>query len=309
MELSLPRPPALPRNTSCTKIFLQIREKGLLRQLNPLKATHKDRSKYCRFHWDYVHDTEDCHDLQNQINELIRRGHLRRYLKELGEATPSPRGPFERQIDVITGGPTTGGSNSIARKAYAHSIVEKRPRPKFEPSHHDNALVISIRIANAWVKTIMVDTGSSANVLYLNTFKKLSLSNEDLTPMNLALAGFTRDSISPLETTVLLVTIGEEPKAKMTMTTFTVVDLPSAYNVILDHLALNKLKAVVSTYHQAIKFSTLVGVKESRRDPVESTLQLLLSRRGHAPIKSQIPVKEPRPQCTSSPLTNSPRCP
>nr|XP_009395666.1 PREDICTED: uncharacterized protein LOC103980864 [Musa acuminata subsp. malaccensis] len=283
MELSLPRPPALPRNTSCTKIFLQIREKGLLRQLNPLKATHKDRSKYCRFHRDYVHDTEDCHDLQNQINELIRRGHLRRYLKELGEATPSPKGPFERQIDVTTGGPTTGGSNSIARKAYAHSTVEKRPRPKFEPeitfgteevehSHHDNALVISIRIANAWVKTVMIDTGSSANVLYLNTFKKLSLSNEDLTPMNLALAGFTRDSISLLETTVLLVTIGEEPKAKMTMTTFTVVDLPSAYNVILDHPALNKLKAVVSTYHQAIKFSTLVGVEESRRDPGESTL-------------------------------------
>nr|XP_009395743.1 PREDICTED: uncharacterized protein LOC103980931 [Musa acuminata subsp. malaccensis] len=138
----------------------RMEEKGLLRQPNPQKATHKDRSKYYRFHQDYDHDTEDCHNLQNQIEELIRRGHLGRYLKEPGEATPRPRGPVEKQIDVITGGPAADGSSSIVRKAYTQSTVEKRPRPEFEPeitfgtkeverSHHDDALVIPIWIANA----------------------------------------------------------------------------------------------------------------------------------------------------------------
>nr|XP_009412846.1 PREDICTED: uncharacterized protein LOC103994237 [Musa acuminata subsp. malaccensis] len=230
-EPRLPRPPPLPLNAPRTEIFLQIREKGLLRPPNPVKATHKDRSKYCRFHRDYGHDTEDCRDLQNQIEELIRRGYLGRYLKEPREATPRPRIPIERQIDVIFGGPAAGGSSSTARKSYARSMVEKRPRPELEPeisfgaeevecSHHDDTLVISIQIANARVKRVMVDTGSSADVLYLDAFKKLDLSTEDLIPMSSALTGFTGDSISPLGTTTLPVTIGEEPRTKTIMTTF-----------------------------------------------------------------------------------------
>ncbi|XP_065012923.1 uncharacterized protein LOC135641488 [Musa acuminata AAA Group] len=159
-ELLLSRPPPLPLNTSRTEIFLQIREKSLLRQPRPMKATHKDRSKYCRFHRDYGHDTEDCHDLQNQIEGLIRRGHLGRYLREPREATPRPRGPIERQIDIISEGSAIDGNNSAARKAYARSTAEKRPRPELEPeitfgareverAHHNDALVISIQVANA----------------------------------------------------------------------------------------------------------------------------------------------------------------
>ncbi|XP_064962889.1 uncharacterized protein LOC135611252 [Musa acuminata AAA Group] len=190
-EQRLPRPPPLPLNAPRTEIFLQIREKGLLRPPNPMRATYKNRSKYCRFHRDHGHDTEDCHDLQNQIEELIRRGYLGRYLKEPREATPRPRMPVERQVDVIIGGPAAGGNSSSARKSYARSSVEKRPRPELEPeisfgaeegerSHHDDALVISIQIANARVKRVMVDTGSSVDILYLDAFKRLGLPTEDL---------------------------------------------------------------------------------------------------------------------------------
>ncbi|XP_064992481.1 uncharacterized protein LOC135629214 [Musa acuminata AAA Group] len=116
----------------------------------------------------------------------------------------------------------------------------------------------------------MVDTGSSADMLYLDAFRKLDLTDEDLKPMASTLTGFTGDSISPLGTTALPVTIGEELRAKMIMTTFMVVDLPSAYNVILGRPTLNKLKAVVSTYHWTIKFPTPMGIGESRSDPGES---------------------------------------
>uniref|UniRef100_A0A804L6Z0 Uncharacterized protein n=1 Tax=Musa acuminata subsp. malaccensis TaxID=214687 RepID=A0A804L6Z0_MUSAM len=176
-----------------------------------MKATHRDRSKYFKFHQDYGHDTEDYHDLQNQIEVHIQRGHLGCYLKSR-EATPHPRGPIERQIDVISGGPAAGDSSSTTRKAYAHSMVEKRPRPELEPditfmagevehSHHDDALVISIHIANARVKRVMVDTGSPADILYFDAFKRLGLTEGDLTPMTSALTGFIGDSISPLGTT------------------------------------------------------------------------------------------------------------
>ncbi|XP_065039392.1 uncharacterized protein LOC135673921 [Musa acuminata AAA Group] len=218
---------------------------------------------------------------QGSIEELIRGGHLGCYLNEPREASPRPKGPVEKQIDVITGESTTSGSSLTTRKAYTYDKVEKHPKPEFEPkitfkteeverSHHDDALVISIWIANARVKRVMVDTGSSVDVLYLNAFKKLDLTNEDLTSIASALIGFTGDSISPLGTTIRLVTIGEELRAKTMMTTFMVVDLPLVYNVILGCLTLNKLKAVVSTYHWAIKFLTSLGVRVSRNDPRES---------------------------------------
>ncbi|RWW39867.1 hypothetical protein BHE74_00054760 [Ensete ventricosum] len=81
-ELSYPRPPSPPLNSTRTKIFLQIKEKGLLRTPNPLKGPRElwDRAKYCQFYRDYGHDMEDCHDLYNQIEELIHREYLVHYV-------------------------------------------------------------------------------------------------------------------------------------------------------------------------------------------------------------------------------------
>lgn len=107
---------------------------------------------------------------------------------------------------------------------------------------------------------MMIDTGSSTDVLYFDIFKKLGLTKGDLAPMALALIGFMGDSISPLRTTPLPITIREGPRTKTVMITFMVVNLPSTYNIILSLLTLNKMKAVVSTYHRAMKFSTLAKV-------------------------------------------------
>ncbi|RRT68038.1 hypothetical protein B296_00036994 [Ensete ventricosum] len=63
----------------------------------------------------------------------------------------------------------------------------------------------------------MVGTGSSAYILYFGTFEKLGLTEKDLVPMASTLTEFTGHSISPLNTTTIPVTIGEEPKFKTLM--------------------------------------------------------------------------------------------
>lgn len=139
-----------------------------------------------------------------------------------------------------------------------------------EHPNHDDALVISAVITNAYVKRIMVDTGCSVDVLYLDAFRKLDLTKKDLAPMASTLTSFTGDSISPLGTTTLPLTIGEEPRSKTLMVTFMVVGIPSAYNVMLGRPTLNRIRVVISTYHRAIKFPTHAEIDEVRSNPWES---------------------------------------
>ncbi|RWW57600.1 hypothetical protein BHE74_00035593 [Ensete ventricosum] len=121
--------------------------------------------RYCRFHRDYGHDTEECNDLKNQIEDLIRQGHLHRFVRDRRaseerprrDRNPSPRPyrPIEKQIDVIIDRPASGGNSSSARKAYARNAVEKRPRRSQDPGitfgegddaypNHDDALKLGL---------------------------------------------------------------------------------------------------------------------------------------------------------------------
>ena len=40
----------------------------------------QNKSKYCRFHRDYGHDTDECYDLKQHIEVLIKQGKLKNFL-------------------------------------------------------------------------------------------------------------------------------------------------------------------------------------------------------------------------------------
>ncbi|RRT77229.1 hypothetical protein B296_00027753 [Ensete ventricosum] len=87
--------------------------------------------------------------------------------------------------------------------------------------------------------------------------------------MSSTVIGCIGDSIAPLGTTILPITIVHKPRSKAVMVTFMVVNLSSAYNVILSWLLLIRLRVIVSTYHRVMKFSTRAGIEEVRSDSRE----------------------------------------
>ena len=72
------------------KILVQIKDEHYLKWPRPLHSLLNvyDRKKYCQFHKDYGHYTEDYRDLKEQIEELIRKGKLQWFVKK-GEPSRS----------------------------------------------------------------------------------------------------------------------------------------------------------------------------------------------------------------------------
>ena len=66
------------------KIIMQIKDEHYLKWPRPLHLSPhvRDKNKYCRFHKDNGHYTKDCRDLKEQIEEVIRKGKLQKYVKK-----------------------------------------------------------------------------------------------------------------------------------------------------------------------------------------------------------------------------------
>ncbi|GMN26015.1 hypothetical protein TIFTF001_036155 [Ficus carica] len=125
---------------------------------------------------------------------------------------------------------------------------------------HNDALVGEIRVADNVIRHVLIDNGSSADVLFMNAFSRLKIGGAVLTPIQTPLYGFAGECVRAAGTINLPIAIGDGPERVTRMVEFIVVDRPSAYNVILGRPTLNAIKAVISTYHLAMKFSTQGGI-------------------------------------------------
>ncbi|GAV63315.1 LOW QUALITY PROTEIN: hypothetical protein CFOL_v3_06834, partial [Cephalotus follicularis] len=218
--------------------------------------------KYCRYHRDHGHDTEECRQLKNQIVDLIRRGHLRKYVdrdidapqgrreQRREEAPPQEEELQHKSRGVIhtIGGVASGSDHKNGRKAYGRQSLavqqvhhSKRLRTggdeeviSFSEADyegvrlpHNDPVVVTLMVELFTMNRILTDSGSSADILYKHAFDQLRI------PVQM---------------------------------TFLVVDTPSPYNAIIGRPGLNLMEAIVSTRNLLMKFPTRFGVGEARGD-------------------------------------------
>ena len=204
------------------QVLMQIKDEEALTYPGKLKGDPNRRSKdkYYRFHRDHGHDTTDCYDLKQQIEALIKQGKLQRFIrKERMDQPPqeqNPRRDNERprppigDIRMIVGGTAVTRSSKKARKTYLRMVqnvqltgsvlkIARRESPVIEFSEedarrlhhlHDDALVVSIRIEDYNMHRVLVNNGSSADILYYPAFKQMGIGRERLIPTNAPLVDF-----------------------------------------------------------------------------------------------------------------------
>ncbi|GFY87395.1 hypothetical protein Acr_05g0010340 [Actinidia rufa] len=229
-----------PLNAPVAQVLSKIKHEEFIKWPGKIKTDPQKRNqnKYCEFNQDHRHNTEDCFQLKEQIADLIKRGYLRKYVatrlppNSLEERYGDNR-PTAGDIQTIHSGFGSGGCSTSSRKRHARSAhrpadeeiynlssvcVGDHPPITFSNDDlrglhlpHDDALVVSAVIANFNVQIILIDNGSSADILFISAFERMKIGLDKLHPFHTPLIGFGGNMTHPLGWINLPITLGVEP--------------------------------------------------------------------------------------------------
>ncbi|XP_074297170.1 uncharacterized protein LOC141627863 [Silene latifolia] len=252
--------------TGLAGVLKAIRELGQRarwpKKPTPSENDRRDASKRCEYHNDIGQNTKHCVVLRKEVKHLYSVGCLNHLLPKgaktgkvntTDQAQPSPPPPYSKVVSVITGG--------FSRLDLPAISFDEADIPD-EAKHHHDALIITLSIGNCLVKKILVDTGSSVNLIMLETLMNMGFSEKDLVQKAVPWVGFsgeTKQSLGEIVIPTFARVINKQVR-------YLVIDGPSTYNVILGRPWIHEMKAVPSTYHQSLKFPTPWGVQEIRGD-------------------------------------------
>ena len=147
----------------------------------PLKAPpeKRDKQKYGHFHRDHGHDIEKYRQLWDEIEALVQRGYLDKYVRpaKIMEYRPLTEETFEDHnwptadvINIISDSLPSIDDPSPKRQRTEDVIsFFENDVKKIQTPHNDTA-VVSMTIAEYDVKRVLIDNGSSADVLFYDTF-------------------------------------------------------------------------------------------------------------------------------------------
>ncbi|XP_056687801.1 uncharacterized protein [Spinacia oleracea] len=236
----------------------------------------KDPSKWCDFHADIGHTTNECVALRREVAYLLKNGYLKDVTPDKARGAvnkdnsnspsrPPPPSPHtktrharENEIDRL--------ARAVAAKYLTPISFDESDAGDILDKHHDG-LVISIPVGNCMIKRVLVDNGSSTNVMMLDALKEMGLNPDTgVVKRSTVLVGFSGEA----KTTFGEVTLPVYAQGINQQVKFCVIDCPSSYNIIYGRPWIHDMKAIPSTYHQTIKFPTRWGVQEIKGDQQES---------------------------------------
>jgi hypothetical protein len=187
--------------------------------------------------------------------------------------------PAVENVFLIFGGPTTDMS-SRQRKRERHEVLaadkvppsfldwsedaitfSREDHPNRIPNPGQYLLVVDPVIRNAQFSKVLMDGGSSLNILYAHTLRLLGIGLDQLRPITTPFHGVAPGKrVQPLGQIDLPVWFGTEDNYRKEMLTFEVVGFRGAYHAILGWLCYGKFMAVPNYTYLKMKMQGPNGV-------------------------------------------------
>ncbi|XP_070045861.1 uncharacterized protein [Nicotiana tomentosiformis] len=167
----------------------------------------------------------DCRHLREEVATLLKKGHLREFLSDRakinynrsrGDAETSKAGeePPRQAINMIFGGNEINGVTFTAAKKTKVSITHSKRLWKDDIAFtdedadglllpHNDALVISLNVLDFKIKHVLMDPGSSTNIIQWRVLEQVKLTGS-IIPATKLLAGFNLASLTNREEILLL---------------------------------------------------------------------------------------------------------
>ncbi|XP_060190670.1 uncharacterized protein LOC132619942 [Lycium barbarum] len=237
----------------------------------------RDKSLICKYHHTHGHRTEDCRQLREEVAHLFNLGHLREFLSERAKThfknldsnkQDRPEEP-QQVIHMIMGG-TDIPIRPVMKLTKISITKEKRIRNDdpdgpitFDDEDmegiaqpHNDALVIYVLVNKFRIKRVLIDHGSSANIIQWRVIEQLGLLDQIVSAIRV-LNGFNM----ACETTKGEITIPISMAGTTQQTKFYLIEGDMGYNALLGRPWIHLVRAVPSTMHQVLKFPTPEGIK------------------------------------------------
>ncbi|XP_021745256.1 uncharacterized protein LOC110711185 [Chenopodium quinoa] len=247
----------------------------------------RSQGKHCHFHDDVGHETNECISLKRLLDQLAEKGDLDSYVKKPKGKQPPKKNQSARQkrqkptdssdtdeaaIYTIAGGyavggPTVRGNKDNIRQLDVNSVNQGETSGTSFPEviisekdsggvrrPYDGPIVIECKVTNQRVGRILIDTGSSSDLISHKFLTKLKYRPESIQPVSHPLVGFGGGVVHPIGQVDLPVRLGERGEGRHMVIRFLVVEELTAYNMILGNPTLNDSKAVIIPSLMLLKF-------------------------------------------------------
>ncbi|VFQ70305.1 unnamed protein product [Cuscuta campestris] len=252
------------------EITLPSKAKAEVMEVKPAKTEKAPTSekqwteKYCSFHKTDSHNTAECNSVKGVIKQMIQAGELDpEYLAQAKQKKNQWVRPEGQPADQNKKKKAAGKEHLQARREPI--TFTDRDLPATGEDHND-PLVITMDMGGVDVSRVLVDTGSSVNVLYLDAFEKLKLCRTRLEPLKTLLSGFTGDSVEAKGSILLTCELGTGDQVVQKQMRFVVVNIKCVHNAILGRPGINKVRGIISMAHLCMKFYTPGGIGQVRGD-------------------------------------------
>ncbi|XP_070041606.1 uncharacterized protein [Nicotiana tomentosiformis] len=236
----------------------------------------------CKYHGTYGHKTKDCQQLRDEVARLFNNAHLQEFLSDRAKnhfrnrdaSKQTEQEEYQYFINMIIGGVDIPQGPMI--KCTKVSIKREKCTRDYFPEGtisfsdedaegigqpHNDALVIFVLINKSRVKRVLIDPGSSANIIKSRVVEQLGLQDQlvlavrVLNEFNIACKTTKREVTLPANTTGTI----QEIK-------FYVIEWDIRYTDLFGRPWVHNIRAVPSTLHQALKFPTPGGIKTVYRE-------------------------------------------